>query len=248
MSTQLQLRRGTTAQHATFTGAEGEVTVDTTKDTVVVHDGTTAGGHPLAKEDHTHDGYQATLVSGTNIRTINGESILGRGDLEVTAVVADASTEAKGIIEIATVAEVGALADTVRAVTPATLPTGVKAALGATGDAPVYGVRAFGHYDTGGGINTNPSITHRNSGNVASFTSRSTGGGRFSVTFTNAMPTAYYAVSFSSQNSSTRTGTNVTDLNYEVVAMSTTGFDFNVWNADGDNWINPNRLSFMVVC
>ena len=50
MSTQLKLRRGTTAQHSTFTGAEGEVTVDTTKDTLVVHDGTTAGGVPLSKE------------------------------------------------------------------------------------------------------------------------------------------------------------------------------------------------------
>jgi hypothetical protein len=28
----------------------GEVTIDTTKDTIVVHDGTTAGGIPLAKE------------------------------------------------------------------------------------------------------------------------------------------------------------------------------------------------------
>lgn len=50
MSKQLKLRRGTTAQHSTFTGAEGEVTVDTTKDTLVVHDGVTAGGVPLATE------------------------------------------------------------------------------------------------------------------------------------------------------------------------------------------------------
>lgn len=50
MSTAVQLRRGTTSQHATFTGAVGEVTVDTTKDTVVVHDGVLAGGHPLLKE------------------------------------------------------------------------------------------------------------------------------------------------------------------------------------------------------
>jgi hypothetical protein len=50
MATILQLRRGTTVQHSTFTGAVGEVTVDTTKDTVVVHDGTTAGGKPLATE------------------------------------------------------------------------------------------------------------------------------------------------------------------------------------------------------
>lgn len=50
MTTALQLRRGTTTQHAAFTGAVGEVTVDTDKKTAVVHDGVTAGGTPLAKE------------------------------------------------------------------------------------------------------------------------------------------------------------------------------------------------------
>lgn len=48
MATQIQRRRGTTAQHSTFTGALGELTVDTDKKTVVVHDGITAGGYPLA--------------------------------------------------------------------------------------------------------------------------------------------------------------------------------------------------------
>jgi hypothetical protein len=44
-----QRRRGTTAQHSSFTGLLGELTVDTDKDTVVVHDGSTAGGFPLAR-------------------------------------------------------------------------------------------------------------------------------------------------------------------------------------------------------
>ena len=51
MAKLLKLRRGTTTQHASFTGAEGEVTIDTTKDTAVVHDGVQAGGRPLARED-----------------------------------------------------------------------------------------------------------------------------------------------------------------------------------------------------
>jgi len=49
MATQVQRRRGSTVQHSTFTGAAAELTVDTTLNTVVVHDGATAGGHPLAK-------------------------------------------------------------------------------------------------------------------------------------------------------------------------------------------------------
>ena len=50
MAKQVQFRRGTTSQHSSFTGAVGEITVDTDKDTVVVHDGSTAGGHPLVKQ------------------------------------------------------------------------------------------------------------------------------------------------------------------------------------------------------
>jgi len=67
MTTQLQLRRGTTAEHSAFTGAEGEITVDTTKDTVVVHDGAIAGGHPLAKEiiNDTPSSASDTGIAGT---------------------------------------------------------------------------------------------------------------------------------------------------------------------------------------
>ena len=47
MAKLLKLRGGTTSQHSSFTGAEREVTVDTDKETLVVHDGSTAGGFPL---------------------------------------------------------------------------------------------------------------------------------------------------------------------------------------------------------
>tara|TARA_Y100000590_G_scaffold47747_3_gene50599 strand:- start:7168 stop:8289 length:1122 start_codon:yes stop_codon:yes gene_type:complete len=50
----VQIRRGTTSNHSIFVGETGEITVDTDKDTVVVHDKATAGGHPLAKEDMTN--------------------------------------------------------------------------------------------------------------------------------------------------------------------------------------------------
>lgn len=50
MATQIQFRRGTTAQTNAFTGAVGEITVDTDKDVVVVHDGSTAGGFPAVRQ------------------------------------------------------------------------------------------------------------------------------------------------------------------------------------------------------
>lgn len=51
MSRQIQIRRGTAAEHETFTGAIGEVTMDTTNNTLRVHDGVTAGGVALARAD-----------------------------------------------------------------------------------------------------------------------------------------------------------------------------------------------------
>lgn len=50
MTSAIQRRRGTAAEHAAFTGLAGELTVDTTDNRLVVHDGSTAGGHPAAKE------------------------------------------------------------------------------------------------------------------------------------------------------------------------------------------------------
>ena len=49
MSRQIQIRRGTVAQHETFTGAVGELTFD--GETLRVHDGATPGGIILARAD-----------------------------------------------------------------------------------------------------------------------------------------------------------------------------------------------------
>lgn len=75
MTTAVQRRGGTTVQHSTFTGLDREITIDTTKKTVVVHDGATAGGFPL----------QLELVSGTSLKTVNGVSLLGSGNLVISS-------------------------------------------------------------------------------------------------------------------------------------------------------------------
>lgn len=49
MAIEVKFRRGTSVQHSTFTGANGEITVDTTNQTLRVHDGVTVGGIKLAK-------------------------------------------------------------------------------------------------------------------------------------------------------------------------------------------------------
>lgn len=47
VATQVKRRRGTTAENDAFTGAEGEITVDTEKHELRVHDGLTQGGHTI---------------------------------------------------------------------------------------------------------------------------------------------------------------------------------------------------------
>lgn len=69
MAEALQRRGGTTAQHSSFTGLEREITIDTDKNTVVVHDGVTAGGHTLAKSSEVSDAAadvaQLQAITGT---------------------------------------------------------------------------------------------------------------------------------------------------------------------------------------
>lgn len=48
---QIQIRRGTTADHENFTGALAEITMDTDIKTLRVHDGQTPGGILLARAD-----------------------------------------------------------------------------------------------------------------------------------------------------------------------------------------------------
>ena len=69
MATQVQFRRGTTGEHSGFTGAVGEVTVDTEKKILCVHDATTPGGFPLLQQDGSNRFNEHWSRSGT---TSNG--------------------------------------------------------------------------------------------------------------------------------------------------------------------------------
>ena len=65
MAIQVQFRRGTTSQNNAFTGAVGEITVDTTISTVRVHNGSTAGGTALVSADGAQTLTNKTLTSPT---------------------------------------------------------------------------------------------------------------------------------------------------------------------------------------
>ena len=71
MATQVQFRRGTTGQHSAFTGAVGEVTVDTEKKVVCIHDATTAGGFPLLREDFSNSNLSLGSLSSCALKFVN---------------------------------------------------------------------------------------------------------------------------------------------------------------------------------
>ena len=68
MPTVLQFRRGTTTQNNSFTGTAGELSIDTTLDTLRIHDGSTAGGFALLKE------------TGISNLTLNAQAEIRLGD------------------------------------------------------------------------------------------------------------------------------------------------------------------------
>jgi hypothetical protein len=76
MTTAIRRRRGTTAQHSTFIGLEGETTIDTDKEVVVVHDGTTQGGFPLMRENGSNSAL-ALGSAGTPSLKFTGDTNTG---------------------------------------------------------------------------------------------------------------------------------------------------------------------------
>jgi len=114
---QVKLRRGTAAEHDTtnggFTGAEGEVTVDTTNDTLRVHDGSTAGGERLAKYSELASAGSGTVTSVDSGTGLTGGPITTSGTLSIandgvgTAQIADNAVTAAKISSTDTTFNVG---------------------------------------------------------------------------------------------------------------------------------------------
>lgn len=100
---------------------------------------------------------QPTLVSGTNIKTVNGTSLLGSGDISITETAWESNDSR------------------------------AKTALNATGSAPIYACRAWVNFNGTG------TVAIRASGNVSSITDN--GVGDYTVNFTTALPDANYGIS-----------------------------------------------------
>ena len=83
MATQIQFRKGTKIQHASFTGANAEVTVNTTDKTLHVHDGSTVGGIEAARTD------LANVVGVTSL-SVSGITTVGSLSIDANEVISSA--------------------------------------------------------------------------------------------------------------------------------------------------------------
>jgi hypothetical protein len=121
MSVQVQLRRDTAANIATFTPAQGEGIVDLTNNRFVVGDGSTVGGHPAAKlsEALLNTAASNVLASGPNgsaltvnvaeqeLTGLSGASVIAPTQIPAGALVLAVSARVVTAIAGATSFEVG---------------------------------------------------------------------------------------------------------------------------------------------
>jgi len=66
MATQVQFRRGTATQNNNFIGAEGELSVNLSNYSLRLHDGATAGGYEIARQDFSNATFGATVLPSLN--------------------------------------------------------------------------------------------------------------------------------------------------------------------------------------
>ena len=105
MATQVQFRRGTTGEHSGFTGAVGEVTVDTEKKVLCIHDATTAGGFPLLREDFSNSNLSLGSLGSCALKFVNdpdtGIMSTGQDQIQlVTGGVARLTIDSNGNVSI----------------------------------------------------------------------------------------------------------------------------------------------------
>jgi len=153
MPTQVQFRRGTTAQNNSFTGAAGELSIDTDLDVIRVHDGTTAGGFALVGANASQTLTNKTLTSPT----ITGATVTGttaRFDTSVTTTALNTGTlNANSTATVNALASNGAVSGTTGTFTTSTTTSALNTGtLNANNTATVSSLTANNNITLGGSI------------------------------------------------------------------------------------------------
>lgn len=106
-----------------------------------------------------------------------------------------------------------------------------------TGNAPIFGARAWGRFD---GTGANGSKTPLGSGNVTSI--NKVGTGNYTVTFAIPMPTSNYAVT----GTIAHAGGITRSVNMDIVNQTTTSFV--IETGHGSTSYNSDNIQFAVFC
>ena len=218
---QVKLRRGTATEHNTFAGAEGEVTVDTTNDTLRVHDGTTAGGVRLAKLSEVSGG-SGTVTSVDSGTGLTGGPITTSGTLSIadngvtfakmqdinTAKVIGRTTAGSGDPEEVSILD----EDTMTSNSATALAT--QQSIKAYVDSQSSGVQAKCSFESNGTLNSGGNV------NVATVVRNNTG--TYTVTFTSAVTNPIVQATIADDTTIHSTG-NIRESKIVVSNVSTTG-------------------------
>lgn len=129
----VQIRKGTEAEHQAFTGALAEITYDTTKKSIRMHDGLTTGGFDVQKStydfldsnanilvnmkyfaDTTASGFTVTLPAfkkiGDTIKIVDAEAYWDINNLTVVTQNNETFKDYSGLIEAPLVCDVAGAA------------------------------------------------------------------------------------------------------------------------------------------
>ncbi len=97
MSIEVQLRRGTAAENAAFTGQEGELVYTTDTKDLFVHDGSTAGGTPVGSLASIAD----DSVTFAKIEEIPANTILGNNTADSSDILELSVAQTQALLNVA---------------------------------------------------------------------------------------------------------------------------------------------------
>jgi hypothetical protein len=126
-------------------------------------------------------------------------------------------------------------------VSPAKVSSAVASKLNVTGSAPIYGVRAWVNFVGNGSSSANATLN--GSGNIS--TVYKAGTGRFTATFTTALPDANYGITFAAGVTTSESANDGTCI--DVYARTASAFSFTVTDPTGNNYANPHTVMITVI-